>query len=212
MTGGQINVESEVGKGTTFTVTIPIKLRNLINEQLDATQLVDLRSLVVDDDAIVCENTVRMIQDIGMDCQGSLSGKEAVQKVKEAHDILQDYHVVIVDWKMPDMDGVETTRQIRKVVGEAVPIIVLTAYDWADIEVEAKAAGVNASLSKPIFKSRLVHVMRDLSIGGRYTQIEEVIEENPRFEGRVLVVEDNEINMEIAEEFIHHFGVEVEKV
>ena len=213
MMGGQIKVESELGKGTTFTINLPIKLQEKEAESLDYNELLDLHSLVVDDDEIACETTLRMIQEIGMCCEGVLSGKEAIIKVKNAHDILRDYHVVIVDWKMPEMDGLETTRKIREIVGDELPIIVLTAYDWADIEADAKEAGVNAFLSKPVFKSRLIHVMRDLSIGGSHVKNEEeTILLDPHFEGRVLLVEDNEINMEIAEEFIQYFGVTVEKV
>lgn len=215
MMGGQIDVVSELGKGSTLTVTLPIKLQSVEEEMCDFSKMYDLRSLVVDDDEIACEATVRLIQDIGMNCEGVLSGKQAVQLTKEAYDIQHDYHVVIVDWKMPGMDGLQTTRAIRKIVGDKLPIIVLTAYDWSDIETEAKAAGVNAFLSKPVFKSRLCHVMQNLSIGNvpKIAKEEKVLDQNERrFSGRILLVEDNEINMEIAEEFISYFGVTIEKV
>ena len=212
MMGGQIKVESELGKGTTFTVNIPIKLQSCEEETCDFSRLHDCRSLVVDDDIIACENTTRMIQEIGMCSEWVQTGGEAVEKTKAAHEIGQDYHVVIVDWQMPGMDGVETTRRIREVVGADIPIIVLTAYDWADIEEEAKKAGVNAFLSKPVFKTRLYHVMCE-TIGEKSEQVPGAAapETVQAISGRVLLVEDNEINMEIAEEFLGHFGVTTEK-
>ncbi|MCC0697198.1 response regulator [Clostridioides sp. ES-S-0048-02] len=214
MMGGQIQIESELGKGTTFIVTIPIKLQTCEEETFDYSKLYDLRSLVVDDDEIACENTVRIIQEIGMNCEWVLSGIEAVEKTKMAHEINQDYHVVIIDWKMPVMDGLQTTRQIRKIVGDELPIIVLTAYDWADIEEEAKAAGINAFLSKPVFKSRLYHIMSNLTSSEKTKEAANVnvAESKKTYSGRVLIVEDNEINMDIAEEFISYFGVTTEKV
>ena len=212
MMAGEIKVDSKIGVGTTFTIGLPIKLQASEEETCNNEQLHDLRSLVVDDDETACEHTVRLIQEIGMSCDGVLTGVEAVDKTKNAHEINKDYHVVIIDWKMPDMDGLETTRQIRKIVGNELPIIVLTAYDWTDIKDEAKAAGVNAFLSKPIFKSRLYHIIRDLTVGDA-SQDEKLIEEDSEktFTGRVLLVEDNEINMEIAEDFIGYFGVTTEQ-
>lgn len=218
MMGGQIQIESELGKGTTFIVTIPIKLQTCEEETFDYSKLYDLRSLVVDDDEIACENTVRIIQEIGMNCEWVLSGIEAVEKTKMAHEINQDYHVVIIDWKMPVMDGLQTTRQIRKIVGDELPIIVLTAYDWADIEEEAKSVGINAFLSKPVFKSRLYHIMSNLTSSEKSSEKTKettnvnVAESKQTYSGRVLIVEDNEINMDIAEEFISYFGVTTEKV
>ncbi|MDB3084420.1 hybrid sensor histidine kinase/response regulator [Clostridioides difficile] len=214
MMGGQIQIESELGKGTTFIVTLPIKLQTCEEETFDYSKLYDLRSLVVDDDEIACENTVRIIQEIGMDCEWVLSGVEAVEKTKIAHEIKQDYHVVIVDWKMPVMDGLQTTHQIRKIVGNELPIIVLTAYDWADIEEEAKTAGINAFLSKPVFKSRLYHIMSNLTSSEKTKETTNVniTESKQTYSGRVLIVEDNEINMDITEEFINYFGVTTEKV
>ena len=213
MMGGQIKVESKLGEGSKFTVILPIKLQSCEEENCDFSSLYNLRSLVVDDDVVACENTSRMIQEIGMCSEWVSSGKEAIEKNKAAHEIGHDYHVVIIDWKMPDMDGLETARQIRKIVGNELPIIVLTAYDWADIEQDAKAVGVNAFLSKPIFKSRLYHVMLGLTLGDNQKPITVPVVEtkNVKFSGRILLVEDNEINMEIAEEFIEYFGADTEK-
>ena len=209
MMGGQISVESELGKGTTFQVTLHLKLQKG-EEQMDFSALRELRTLVVDDDQDVCEDTARMLREIGMESEWVLTGREAVEKTVASHEAHRDYHSVILDWKMPEMDGLETARQIRNKVGDEVPIIILTAYDWSDIEEEAKQAGVNAFLAKPLFKSRLYHVLRDV-ITAEYSAPEEDKEpDKDLFEGRVLLVEDNVINMEIAEEFLNFSGVTVE--
>jgi CheY-like chemotaxis protein len=141
-----------------------------------------------------------------------LSGDEAVIKLVKANEACQDYAVVILDWKMPGKDGIETAREIRKKVGDKVPIIILSAFDYSEIEEEAREAGVNAFISKPLFRSRLVYVMKALVDG----EIEESTEldklQAADYSGkRVLIVEDNELNMEIAEELLLRAGVTVEK-
>lgn len=217
MMNGSISVDSELQKGTTFTVTLPLKLQSAEDEALDFSALRELRVLVVDDDRIVCENTSKMLEEIGMRSEWALTGLEAVEKTAEAHRTHTDYHSVIIDWKMPGMDGLETTRRVRDIVGREVPIIILTAYDWTDIEEEAKEAGVNAFLAKPLFKSHLRHVMRDVVLGERHDAHAAEQENSPgddadtALDGRVLLVEDNAINMEIAEEFIRRCGATVDK-
>lgn len=213
MMNGQITVKSQAGVGTVFQVTLHFKLQKTGEEALDLSSLRELRILVADDDQDVCVDTTRMLAEIGMRSEWVLTGEEAVDKTVCAHEARQDYHSVIIDWKMPGMDGLETTRRIRSILGGEVPIIILTAYDWTDIEEEANEAGVNAFLAKPLFKSRLCHVLRDVMSG-----------EKPRrkpaadglagcvLEGRVLLVEDNALNMEIAQEMIHNCGGVVESV
>ncbi|WP_308776899.1 response regulator [uncultured Bilophila sp.] len=212
MMNGRIAVASERGKGTTFTLTFPLKLQNGEAEAFDFSGFRDLRSLVVDDDRDACENTSRMLEDIGMRSEWVLSGAEAVEKAASAHRVNRDYHSVLVDWKMPGMDGLETARRIRGIVGGEVPIIILTAYDWTEIEEEAKEAGVDAFLAKPLFKSHLYHVMRNIALGGRRAQ-EAAPGENAEavFDGRILLVEDNDINMEIAGTFIQQYGCAIEQ-
>lgn len=213
MMNGQISVSSEEGQGTSFQVTLHLKLQPEEEKQYDFSALRELRSLVVDDDQDVCECAARMLREIGMRSEWVLTGMEAVGKVTEAHSVNQDYHSVIIDWKMPDMDGLETTRRIRGEVGDDIPIIVITAYDWTEIEEEARQAGVNAFLPKPLFRSSLYQVMYDL-VSGRKPMREE-----PRpkasaaigFDGCVLLVEDNEINMEIVQEYLLYSGCSVEK-
>lgn len=212
MMNGQIAVSSELGNGTEFTVTLSLKLQKKENEIFDFSALHELRALVVDDDRDVCENTADMLEEIGMHSEWVLTGAEAVDKAAEAHEIHRDYHSVIVDWKMPEMDGLETTRRIRKAVGDETPIIILTAYDWTEIEKEAKEAGVNAFLAKPLFKSNLYHVMHELIHGETYQPEQENNEKTDfMFEGHVLLVEDNAMNMEIANEFVQCCGGTVEE-
>ena len=207
MMNGQIDAQSEPGKGTTFTVTLPLKFQKEEAERFDFSVLRELRSLVVDDDRDICENTTVMLEEIGMRSEWVLTGAEAVGKVEAAHRLNRDYHSVIIDWKMPEMDGLETTRCIRSIVGDDVPIIILTAYDWTEIEEEAKEAGVNAFLPKPLFKSQLYHVMHEIITGGPFSfqqSTEPARKADPDLHGRILLVEDNEMNREISNEFIRH--------
>ena len=212
MMNGQIEVESELGKGTTFTVTLHLKLQQDEALSVDMAALRELRALVVDDDQDVCINTVHMLEEIGMESQWVLSGAEAVDHAVSAHEQHRDFHSVIIDWKMPGMDGLETTRRIRSAVGDEVPIIILTAYDWSDIEQEAKAAGVNAFLAKPLFKSRLYQVLHDVVLGEAAVPCGEPAQQQETpLTGCVLLVEDNAMNMEIAQEFICRSGAKVER-
>jgi CheY-like chemotaxis protein len=156
-----------------------------------------------------------MLNELGMNGQWVLSGREAVVRVVSAHKDCEDFFAVVIDWKMPDMDGIETTRQIRRAVGEDVPIVIISAYDWSDIEQEARRAGANAFISKPLFKSRMVHLFNDL-VGQNHG--DKIVDETPMAElkkmnlkgKRVLLVEDNDLNAEIAFEILRTTGLEVE--
>jgi len=207
---GDIAVESEIGKGTKFVVTLILKLVD--TETPDTEKLVDLPVLVVDDDKNASEMTCLILENIGMKGEYVLSGREAVQRVWEHHRNNQDYFAVILDWKMPEMDGIETARAIREKVGSDVPIIILSAYDWSTVEAEARSAGVDGFISKPLFKSRLVYLFNQIAekdknketpVDGAFTKVE--------LNGkRILLVEDNELNREIAEEIVGGTGVTVE--
>lgn len=213
---GEIQVESRQNQGSCFTVTVQLKLVG--NETQCIEELKELPVLVVDDDASACESTCMILEDIGMLGEFCLSGREAVEKVLAAKRGSRDYFAVILDWKMPDMDGISTAREIRRQVGEEVPIIFLTAYDWSEIEEEARAAGVNHFLTKPLFKSRLVDSFREIIHADREQEAGEGRDggqESPRkekkFEGkRLLLAEDNELNAEIAIELIEMTGVSVD--
>ncbi len=213
MMNGDIHVKSEPDKGTTFTVTIFLSLQDEKTGVSDSA-FVDLPVLVVDDDIITCESSCDMLHELGMLGEWVLSGEEAVERVTARHEQQDDYFAVILDWKMPGMDGVATTRAIRKAVGEEVPIIIISAYDWSDIELEARAAGANAFISKPMFKSRMIHTFRSLldenaSTGTFNGTVNQIMQQD--FSGnRVLLVEDNELNAEIAGEILEMANITVE--
>lgn len=212
MMGGHIQVESEIGKGSRFTVTIFLKLQE--KEEMSFEELEGLPVLVADDDQISCESTCKMLDEIGMDSEWVLSGQEAVERVVRTHEEDNNFYAVILDWKMPGMDGLETAREIRKVVGAEVPLIILSAYDWSEIEMEARDVGVDAFLSKPVFKSGIARLFRELkegkNQGGVRSQLEKVSRKD--YSGkRVLLVEDIELNREIAREIIGMTGVQVEE-
>lgn len=212
MMGGDVQVESEPGKGSKFTVTIYLKLQDVRSVNYD--QFLNLPVLVADDELDACESTCLMLKELGMKGEWVLNGQDAVEKVIAAHQEDNDYFAVILDWKMPGMDGVAAAKEIRKTVGEEVPIIILSAYDWTEIEMEARAAGVDAFISKPLFKSRLLYLFKGMvgedSLPGEKEQ-EEVSQAD--FGGRrILLVEDNEINAEIAQEILESVGLLVDHV
>lgn len=209
MMDGTISVESTPGEGSRFTVTVPLKPAPEGEEAFDLSGFNQLRVLVVDDDRDVLENTLLLFDEFGMRGEAADNGLDAVALTVSAHKQNDDFRAIIVDWVMPGIDGIETIRRIRAEVGEATPIILLTAYDWTDIEDEAKDAGVSAFISKPLFKSRLYHVLRTLCLDdGSATEGHDERDDEPLC-GRVLLVEDNELNLEIAFELISSLGVEV---
>lgn len=211
MMNGNIEVESELGKGSRFTVTIMLKLQE--EDEVSCEQFIDLPVLVADDDEDACESTCNMLDEIGMKSEWVTDGQSAVDKVVMHNKNGDDYFAVIIDWRMPGMDGLQTTREIRKQVGDDVPIIIISAYDWSDIELEARAAGADAFVGKPLFKSRLARVFNDIISGENHTVQENAADglAEEDFSGkRVLLVEDNELNAEIAKELIEMTGIEVE--
>ena len=211
MMNGDIKVESEPGKGSKFTITIFLKQQNKEIEAID--ELIDLPVLVVDDDRSCCETTVELLNEIGIDGEWVTSGEEAVAKTIERHERDENYFAIIIDWKMPGMDGIETTRQIRKQVGNDVTIIILSAYDYAEIEQEAREAGVDEFIAKPLFRSRLTATLKNIIEGKPSTAARHYLEDisNSDYSGkRILLVEDNDLNREIAEEILGMTGAEVE--
>ncbi len=202
MMDGSISVESEVGKGTEFAVKLEFKLQDDVKPDARLEQLKGYRALVVDDDFQSCESVVHLLRDIGMRADFTTTGKEALFRTKMAYGEGDSYFAYIIDWIMPDMNGIELVRQIRKVVGDEVPIIILTAYYWGEIEEEAREAGVTAFCTKPLFTSDLT---------GIFLQHESIEEESVSFHGeRILLVEDNELNREIAKFMLEEIGFEVE--
>lgn len=209
MMNGTIEVKSEQGVGTEFIVSFTFQLNAESKEPRDIPQLKNLRALVVDDDFNTCDSVSYMLQQIGMRAEWTLSGKEAVLRTHQAVTRGDIYSVYIIDWLLPDMNGVEVTRRIRKEMGEDVPVIVLTAYDWSDIEEEAKEAGVTAFCSKPLFLSELRSCLH--SIVNEKSENEKGTEEKKNFRaGRILLAEDNELNQEIATAILEDAGFTID--
>ena len=207
---GTIKVRSIVGVGSEFTAELPLT----VDEGLARTPRLDLNfdqllTLVVDDDAIVCEQTVQTLSEIGMKGEWVMSGREAVSRVKRHFSSKSNYDFVLIDWKMPEMDGIETTRQIRRIVGPDVTIIIISAYDWSAIESEARAAGANLLVTKPLFKSTLISAFQKAK--GQTEDEKDGNEFAFDFTGRrVLVAEDNQINAEIAKSLLEGKNFEVD--
>ena len=212
MMGGDILVESKFGEGSKFTVNVYLKLQN--TEDIVYDNFVDLRVLVADDDPVCCESTCEILNDLGMNSEWALTGKTAVDRVKSRHEQGRDFFAVIVDWKLPDQDGVETVRQIRQLAGEDVRIVVFSAYDWSDIEQEAREAGADSFISKPVFRTKLAGLFDFLvNDRGDAADMDEPLHEleELNLEGyRVLLAEDQEINAEIAMDFLEMTGLEVD--
>ncbi len=208
MMGGTISVVSKEGKGSTFTVALKLRTCSGPVTQEVIPELKDLRALVVDDDFDTCSSVTKMLATIGMRPDWTTSGKEAVLRVRLAGEQNDEYAVFIIDWLMPDMNGIEVVRRIRGIIGEHTPIIILTAYDWSDIEEEARNAGVTAFCSKPIFLSELREVLEAPFI---VRAAESGISEEVSFAGKkIFLVEDNELNQEIAVEILQEAGFYVD--
>ena len=207
MMDGTITVESEPDKGTKFVVALRFPISGERWEPTQIAQLEGLRALVADDSTNTCLNVSKMLRSIGMRPEWTISGKEAVIRAKDAIEQGDAFSVYIIDWLIPDMNGVEVVRQVRRIVGEDTPIIILTAYDWTDIEKEAREAGVTAFCAKPLFMSELRSVLAK-PFGAEETNTQQP---ETSFAGkRLLVVEDNELNLEIATTILEEAGFAVE--
>lgn len=208
--GGTIDVKSKLEEGTTFTVELPFDPPNEIAEH-KRWQMGTLKVLVVDDDEDACTHASLLLKRMGIAAQWVKEGEEAVKIVLEAHHAGTDYDVCIIDWRMPDMDGIEVTKQIRKSLGQDTLIIIISAYDWSEIEEEARLAGANAFVTKPLFESSLYNVL--LAMFGTDPLDEESKDLHQNFMGRkFLLAEDNELNQEIAVELLRHTGAKIDCV
>ena len=202
MMGGTITVKSEEGQGSEFVVNLTFKLSGEKKSYEKIEHLQGLKVLVADDDTDTCLSISSMLTEIGMRSEWTVSGKEAVIRAKHSMEIGDEFYAYIIDWLMPDMNGIETVRRIRRVIGDSQPIIILTAYDWSDVEEEAREAGVTAFCEKPLFMSQL----RDL-LSNPGSKEEETKEKEFDYSGkRILLVEDNELNMEIAQTILEDVG------
>ena len=211
MMGGTIEVQTAQGKGSEFIIRVPLRVQAEHRPVEKITELEGLKALVVDDDFNTCDSVTKMLVKVGMRAEWTLSGKEAVLRARQSIEMSDVYHAYIIDWRLPDMNGIEVTRQIRS-LNDDTPIIILTAYDWSDIEVEAKAAGVTAFCSKPMFMSDLRETLMS-ALGQKLTDASQEIlpEKNADFKDRhILLVEDNELNREIAQEILREYGFQVD--
>ncbi|MBP3361269.1 MAG: response regulator [Clostridia bacterium] len=203
---GEITVKSQQGVGTEFQVVLDMMRAE---ERVEDMILPDWIMLVVDDDRQLCESTVDSLRSIGIRSEWVLNGEDAVKMASRHHREHNDYHVILLDWQLPDMDGIQTARELRRQLGDDVPILLMSAYDWSEIEEEARAAGISGFLMKPLFRSTLFYGLKP------YMDVEDVQpvreESTIKFsDRRVLVAEDNELNWEIANELLSDLGLELE--
>ena len=207
MMGGTIEVQTAQGKGTEFTVCVPMRAQTEQRPVEKITELEGLKALVVDDDFNTCDSVTKMLVKVGMRAEWTLSGKEAVLRARQSIEMSDAYHAYIIDWRLPDMNGIEVTRQIRS-LHDDTPIIILTAYDGSDIEMEAKAAGVTAFCSKPMFMSDLRETLMSALGQKPADAVQRLLpEKNADFKGKhILLVEDNALNREIAQEILREYG------
>ncbi len=207
MMGGSISIESEQGKGSEFHVILDLE-KAVVSEK--DMVLPPWKMLVVDNNKELCLSAVEALKKIGVNPDWAMSGGDALRMIEQHHGGGDDYQIVLLDWKMPDMDGLTTTREIRKIVGEEIPILIISAYDWSDIEEEAREAGAHGFISKPLFKSNL-YVGLTRYMENSPEEAEEEVEEESIFTGmRILLAEDNELNWEIAEDILTEAGFEVD--
>ena len=207
MMGGTIDIQTQKNKGTEFIISLMLRIQSEQHRVEKITELEGLKALVVDDDFNTCDSITKMLVKVGMRSEWTLSGKEAVLRAKQSMELGDAFHAYIIDWRLPDMNGIEVTRQIRS-LGDDTPIIILTAYDWSEIEVEAKAAGVTAFCAKPMFMSDLRETLMT-ALGQKKEQNNDGILPQAGYnfkDKHILLVEDNELNREIAVEILTEYG------
>lgn len=206
MMDGSISVESELNRGSTFTVELDL----LIAGSPEELKLPDIKILVVDDDADTCKSAAGYLREMDVNADIAYGGKEAIQKVTEATARGERYHLILLDWRMPDLGGTDTARKIREIVGKDITILIVSAYDWSDIEFEANNAAINGFIQKPFFKSTLYHNIRKYALNCEIEQAAGDIDPIQLSGKRILIVDDNEINLEIAQEILSDKGAAVE--
>lgn len=205
---GTIEVESEQGKGSEFHVTLDLEKAETREEEMI---LPDWNMLVVDDDEQLCRSAIGSLKDIGIKADFTLDGESALKMIHVCHDKNDDYQIILLDWKLPGMDGIETAREIRRQMGNDIPILLISAYDWSEIEAEAREAGISGFISKPLFKSTLYYGLK--SYIGAVDELQEQRNESEiNFNGRsILLAEDNDLNWEIAEALLSNLGIKPER-
>ena len=203
---GTIEIQSEPDKGSEFLLTFDF-------EKADAMEI-DMvlpawNMLVVDDDELLCETAIDALKSIGIRAEWTLSGEKAIELVNEHHKKREDYQIILLDWKLPGMNGIQVAKEIRSNLGDEVPILLISAYDWSEFEAEAREAGISGFISKPLFKSTLYHALcQYMDVG---TEHEQTLNQNIDLSGRrILLAEDNELNWEVAKELLSDLGVELD--
>lgn len=205
---GTIELKSEQGKGSEFHVALDLEKSTV--QEVDMV-LPDWNMLVVDDDKELCESTVASLKSIGLNAEWTLDGESAVRMAEERHLRHDDYHIILLDWKLPGMDGIETAQELRRHLGCDIPILLISAYDWGDIEEDARKAGISGFISKPLFKSTLFYGLRPFISTDRAAPEPASQEHKVDLSGkRILLAEDNELNWEIAEELLGDLGLELD--
>ena len=204
--GGTIKVESQLEQGSTFYVTLDLE-KALVEE--NEMILPEWKMLVVDDDEQLCETAANSLKEIGVRADWVLDGLTAIRVVEEHHEKHDDYQIILLDWNMPDMDGIATARELRKRLGDDIPILLISAYDWNEIEAEAREAGISGFIAKPLFKSTLYHGLKSF-FDGTPEDSEKNLEEDKFTNTKVLVAEDNDLNWEIANELLSELGLDLE--
>lgn len=203
--GGSITVKSELGKGTEFSVILDLEKADETEENMI---LPPWKILVVDDDETLCRTTIELLKTIGITAEWTLSGEHAIEMVEKQKNINDDYQIILLDWKLPDMDRLALARRIRQIVGTDMPIILISAYDWSEFEGEARDAGINGFISKPLFKSALYYKLKNFMCTD---EVQEELREDKELAGRhVLIAEDNDLNWEIINELLSGIGMETE--
>lgn len=206
--GGTIDIDSELGSGTEFHVTVDMEKASEIEEDMI---LPEWNMLVIDDDELLCKTTVTSLKEIGVNAEWTLDGETAIRMVEDRHKEHNDYHIILIDWKLPGIDGVETARRIRKQMGNDIPILLISAYDWSEIEDEAREAGVCGFISKPLFKSTLFHGLKQFTKDVENNNEKNNISKTDFRGAKIIVAEDNELNWEIAYELLSQFNLDLQR-
>ena len=203
---GSIEVQSEIDRGTEFRITFDFEKAAAMEVDM---VLPSWNMLVVDDDELLCRTAMNALKSIGIKAEWTLSGEKAIDLVIQHHIKRDDYQIILLDWKLPGMNGIQTAKEIRRNLGDEVPILLISAYDWSEFEAEAREAGISGFISKPLFKSTLFYALRQYM--GVETPDDQTSNQGMELSGRrILLAEDNELNWEIANELLSDLGVELD--
>ena len=203
---GSLNITSELDKGTEVSLTFDFEKAVVL--EMDMV-LPSWSMLVVDDDELLCRTAINTLKTIGINADWVLSGEKAIELVTQHHKKGDDYQIILLDWKLPGMNGIQVAKEIRRNLGDEVPILLISAYDWSEFEAEAREAGISGFISKPLFKSTLYHALRQYM--GAETENDQTLNHNIDLSGRrILLAEDNELNWEVAKELLSDLGVELD--